>query len=127
MTLANSPTRFHEEPDLFIDFLKRLIQGVDYPVFLILDGHPVHRSVKVRKFVESVEGKLELYYLPGYSPELNPDETVWSYVKHHTIGKQVITGPDQFKALALGALRKLQKLPGIVRNFFLAKNLQYAM
>lgn len=113
--------------DLFIEFLKRLIQGVEYPIFLILDGHPVHHSVKVRKFVESTEGKLELYFLPGYSPELNPDETVWSYVKYHTIGKQIITGPDQFKALALGALRKLQKLPGIVRNIFLAKSLRYAM
>ena len=113
--------------DLFIAFLKQLITGVDYPVFLILDGHPVHRSLKVRKFVESTDGKLELYYLPGYSPELNPDETVWSYVKHHVMGKQLVTGPDQFKALALGALRKLQKLPGIVRNFFFSRNLQYAM
>jgi transposase len=98
-----------------------------YPVFHILDGHPVHHSVKVRKFVESTEGQLELYYLPGYSPELNPDETVWSYVKHHSIGKQVITGPDQFKKLALGTLRKLQKLPGIVKNFFLTRSLRYAM
>ncbi len=113
--------------DLFIEFLKRLIQGNEHPVFLILDGHPVHHSVKVRKYVESTEGQLELYYLPGYSPELNPDETVWSYVKHHSMGKQVIMGPDQFKKLALGTLRKLQKLPGIVRNFFLVRNLRYAM
>jgi transposase len=113
--------------DVFIEFLKRLIEGADCPIFLILDGHPVHHSVKVRKFVESTEGMLELYYFPGYSPELNPDETVWSYVKHHTMGKQAITGPDQFKKLALGALRKLQKLPGVVRNFFLARSLRYAM
>ncbi len=113
--------------DLFIEFLRRLTVGAEGPVFLILDGHPVHRSIKVRKYVESTEGMLELYYLPGYSPELNPDETVWSYVKHHTMGKQVVTGPDQFRKLALGALRKLQKLPGVVRNFFLAKTLRYAM
>lgn len=113
--------------DLFIEFLKRLIEGVDHPVFLILDGHPAHRSVKVRKFVESTEGKLELYFLPGYSPELNPDETVWSYVKHHSVGKEIITGPSQFRSLVLGALRRLQKLPGVVRNFFKAKDLRYAM
>lgn len=113
--------------DLFIEFLKRLIDKVEYPVFLILDGHPVHRSVRVRKFVESTEGKLELYYLPGYSPELNPDETVWSYVKHHTVGKQVITGPEQLKKLAFGALCKLQRLPSVVRNFFLVRSLLYAM
>jgi transposase len=113
--------------DLFIEFLKRLIEGIPSPVFLILDGHPAHRSVKVRKFVESSEGKLELYFLPGYSPELNPDETVWSYVKHHSVGKEIITGPSQFRSLVLGALRRLQKLPGVVRNFFKAKDLRYAM
>jgi transposase len=113
--------------NLFIEFLKRLIEGVDYPIFLILDGHPAHHFVKVRKFVESTEGKLELYFLPGYSPNLNPDETVWSYVKHHTVGKQVITGPAQFRTLVLRGLRKLQKLPGTVQNFFLAKSLCYAM
>jgi len=113
--------------EVFIEFLERLIAGAEGPTFLILDGHPVHRSVKVRKFVESTEGMLELYYLPGYSPELNPDENVWSYVKHHTMGKMAITGPDQFKKLALGVLRKLQKLPHIVLNFYLAKSLRYAM
>jgi len=113
--------------DVFIEFLKRLIAGAEGPTFLILDGHPVHRSAKVRRFVESTEGKLELYYLPGYSPELNPDETVWSYVKHHTMGKIAISGPDQFKKIALGVLRRLQKLPQIVRNFYLAKSLRYAM
>lgn len=113
--------------DLFIDFLKRLVSGADHPIFLILDGHAVHRSVKVRKYVESTDGMLELFFLPGYSPELNPDETVWSYIKHHTVGKKVVTGPDQFKSLVLGALRQLQKLRGVVRNFFLAKNLKYAM
>ena len=113
--------------NLFIEFLKRLMEGVNHPVFLILDGHPAHRSLKVRKFVESTEGKIELYFLPGYSPELNPDETVWSYVKHHSVGKEVITGPGQFRSLILGALRRLQKLPCVVRNFFKAKDVRYAM
>ena len=94
--------------DLFIEFLKRLIQGSEDPVFLILDGHPTHKSKKVREFVQSSNGKLELYYLPGYPPELNPDETVWAYVKHHSVGKEIITGPTEFRALVMGALRSLQ-------------------
>jgi transposase len=113
--------------DLFIEFLKRLIVGVNHPVFLILDGHPAHRSAKVRKFVESTEGELELYFLPGYSPEPNPDETVWSYVKHHSVGKEIITGPSQFHLLVLGALRRLRKSPCMVRNFFKAKDVRYAI
>ena len=72
---------------VFVDFLKRLIHGREQPIFLIVDGHPVHKSKMVKKFVESVEGKLMLFFLPGYSPNLNPDESVWSHVKHHTVGK----------------------------------------
>lgn len=113
--------------DLFIEFLQRLIKGADGPVFLILDGHAVHHSRKVRTFVESTEGMLELYFLPGYSPELNPDETVWAHIKYHTVGKQVISGPVQFRSLILGALRSLQKLPSVIRRFFAAKDLRYAM
>jgi hypothetical protein len=61
---------------VFIDFLKRLIHGQEQPIFLIVDGHPVHKSKMVKKFVESVEGKLQLFLLPAYSPDLNSDESV---------------------------------------------------
>ena len=64
---------------VFIAFLKRLIHGAEQPIFLVLDGHPVHRSKAVRSFVESTDGKLKIFLLPGYSPELNPDELVWHY------------------------------------------------
>ncbi|MDY6845380.1 MAG: IS630 family transposase [Thermodesulfobacteriota bacterium] len=69
--------------DRFIEFLKRLIHNADNPIFLIVDGHPTHRSGKVKRYVESTEGRLLLFYLPPYSPELNPDELVWNYVKKH--------------------------------------------
>jgi len=113
--------------NLFIEFLKRLLKGADGPIFLILDGHAVHRSRKVRTFVESTDGMIELYFLPGYSPELNPDETVWAHVKYHSVGKQVISGPDRFRSLILSALRSLQKIPSKVMSFFEAKDLRYAM
>ena len=62
--------------DVFVDFLKRLIHNWPRTVFLIVDGHPVHKSATVSRFVASIEGKLQLFYLPPYSPELNPDEQV---------------------------------------------------
>ncbi|MBM3120033.1 MAG: IS630 family transposase [Chloroflexi bacterium] len=62
--------------DVFVDFLKRLIHNWPRPVFLIIDGHPVHKSMAVSRFVASTEGRLRLFYLPPYSPELNPDEQV---------------------------------------------------
>ena len=109
----------------FIEFLQRLIKGADRAVFLIVDGHPTHRAVKVKKFVASTEGKLRLFFLPPYSPELNPDESVWNYVKNHHVGKATISGPAQFRALVLGTLRRLQKMPALVTSFFKQKELLY--
>ena len=109
----------------FIDFLQRLMKGAKRPIFLIVDGHPTHRAVKVKKFVASTDGQLRLFFLPPYSPELNPDESVWNYVKNHHVGKATITGPDQFRALVLGTLRRIQKMPDLVRSFFGQKELRY--
>ena len=111
--------------DKFIDFCKRLMADTDGPVFLVVDGHPVHRSKKVKSFVEDTDGGLRLFQLPGYSPQLNPDEWVWKNVKHDRVGRSGISGPDQFKALAVNALRRLQAMPHIVRGFFADPNLAY--
>jgi transposase len=100
------------------DFLTRLMHGAYAPVFLIWDGHPTHRSKIVQKCIASFDGRLEVYTLPSYSPELNPAEQVWNNVKHHGIGKKKIFGPDQMKAVVIGSLRRLQKLPSIVTAFF---------
>ncbi|MEN9846039.1 MAG: hypothetical protein RIS36_1186, partial [Pseudomonadota bacterium] len=67
---------------VFIDFLKRLLIGASGSIYLVLDRHPVHRSKKVAQFVESLEGKLRLFFLPPYAPEVNPDELVWNDVKN---------------------------------------------
>ena len=111
--------------DKFIEFCKRLIADTDGPVFLVVDGHPVHRSKKVKTFAESTRGQLRLFQLPGYSPQLNPDEWVWKNVKHDRVGRSGITGPDQFKALAVAAMRRLQAMPHIVRGFFVDPDLAY--
>ncbi len=51
------------------------------PVFIITDGHPVHKSKKVREFVASMKGRLSIFILPPYAPDLNPDELVWNYIR----------------------------------------------
>lgn len=102
----------------FIEFLKRLLHDESRPIFLVVDGHPVHRSRAVKKFVESTQGRLELHFLPPYSPEVNPVEQVWNHAKNHRVGKQLITGPDQLKRLVLSALRSLQRRAKIIRGFF---------
>ena len=92
--------------DTFVDFLKRLIHKWSRPIFLIVDGHPIHKSAAVSKFITSTKGRLQLFFLPPYSPELNPDEQVWNHLKNHGIGRQPITGPDQLKLLILSHLKK---------------------
>jgi transposase len=110
---------------VFIDFCRRLLHDAQGPVFLVLDGHPVHRSKAVKAFAASTEGRLRLCFLPGYSPELNPDEWVWKHVKHDRIGRAGVTSPDDLKAKVLAALHRLQKLPQLVRSFFRDPNLHY--
>jgi transposase len=74
----------------FIDFAKRLLHDTDGPVYLIVDGHPTHRAKAVKEFVASTRGRLKLFLLPGYSPELNPDEWVWKV--RHERGKEPDVG-----------------------------------
>ena len=110
---------------LFCDFLKRLIHNASAKIFLILDGHPVHRSSQVKEFVQSTKGRLRIFYLPPYSPELNPDELVWNNVKGR-IGRSSIKGPDDFQKKIRRHLKSLQRTPEKIRNFFNAPNLRYA-
>ena len=66
---------------VFIEFCKRLLADSDAPIYLVLDGHPAHRSKATRAFAASTADRLTLIFLPGYSPELNPDEWVWKNIK----------------------------------------------
>ena len=109
------------------DFLEKLMHNAEKPVYLIWDGHPTHRSKKVKEYIASFDGKLKVFILPSYSPELNPIEQAWNNVKGHGIGRKKIFGPDQLKAAVLGQLRKLQKLPEIVISFFRHPDCAYTL
>lgn len=111
---------------VFIEFLRRLLHGADRKVFLIIDGHPTHKAKKVKQFVETVADRLELFLLPPYSPELNPDELVWNDLKNNGIGRKVITGPEQMKREVLSFLRFLQKTPARIRSYFQEPHVAYA-
>jgi transposase len=115
--------RFNAER--FVDFLKRLIHNSRRPVFLIVDGHPVHKAKKVREYIESTDGNLRLFILPPYSPELNPSELVWNSVKSKRVGRKTITGPDDLKRKVISGLRALQKTPSKVASFFHEKYARY--
>jgi len=110
----------------FVQFLERLLDNQKRPVFLIVDGHPVHRAKKVKQFVASTAGRLRLFQLPPYCPDLNPDELVWNHVKRHRIARASVSGPDDLKKKVVSALRSLQKCPATIQGFFQAPSVRYA-
>jgi transposase len=110
---------------VFIEFCKRLAHDAQRLVYLVVDGHPVHRSKAVKEYVRSTEGRLKLFFLPSYSPELNPDEWVWKNVKHDRVGRTTTRSKAELKSLAMAALRRLQRTPELVRGFFRDPDLAY--
>ena len=101
-----------------VEFMRRLLSTTQRPVFLILDGHPAHKAKSVRTFAEKNKDRLHVFYLPGYSPDLNPDEWVWRSLKVHGTGRQSIAGPDQLHTLVTKTMRSLQRRPEVIRSFF---------
>lgn len=112
-------------PGVFIDFCQRLAHDSPGPAFVIVDGHPTHRSHVVADYVASTRGQVRLTVLPGYAPDLNPDEWVWKNVKTDHAGRASITSNHQLEAIARSALHRLQKLPHLVRSFFADPQLAY--
>jgi transposase len=110
---------------VFKQFLERLITGVDQKIFLIVDGHPAHKAKLVQRFIEENRDRIELFFLPPYAPELNPDELVWAHVKTR-IGKKTVETKIQMKEMVQSALHRLQKLPDTVAAFFRTPTCRYA-
>jgi transposase len=111
---------------VFIDFLKRLITGAKRAIFLIVDRGPAHIAKTTKEFVESLNGRLRLFYLPPYSPDRNPDELVWKHLKADTVGRMVITDKADFKTKVRASMRQLQNDPEKIRSFYQKPSLKYA-
>lgn len=79
-----------------------------------------------RDFVKSISKKLEIFFLPPYSPELNPDELVWNHLKSHTVGRSTVIDKQDFKKQVRKSMKSLQKNPEKIRSFFGKDSLKYA-
>ena len=111
---------------VFVSFLRRLVRQVGRKAFLIVDGHPVHRSAAVRRWLNGHADRLRVFYLPWYSPKLNPDELLNQDVKSNAVGRRRPADQQEMLANVRGYLRSTQKQPHIVRNFFHEENVRYA-
>ncbi|MBK3823929.1 IS630 family transposase [Paraburkholderia aspalathi] len=110
----------------FIEFMKRLLKQATRKIYLIVDGHPVHRSAAVKKFVAENAKRLRLIRLPGYCPELNPDELLNQDVKTNALGKSRPTSKADMIGTVRRHLHRRQKEPHVIRNLFKEKHVSYA-
>ncbi len=119
---------FHGKFDgrLFVEFMRRLLQQAAGTVYLIVDGHPVHRSSVAKDFVEANSERLRLIRLPGYCPELNPDELLNQDVKTNALGKSRPSNRAEMMSGVRSHLHHRQRQPQIIRNLFQEKHVRYA-
>lgn len=110
--------------DVFIEFLRRLLIGQDKKIILVVDGHPMHKSGKTKAFLEKHKDKIELIFLPPYSPKLNPDEWVWSHIKRE-VGRKTVSTKAELRKAAKRSLVKLQRAKEKVASFFKAPDTAY--
>lgn len=112
--------------DEFIDFLMDLIKDRTRPLFLIADRATFHCSKKVRKFIWHHRQKIRLFYLPTYSPELNPDEHAWEEIKDKQLGRKSIKNKRDLKKRLHGVLESLKDRAERIISFFHLPETQYA-
>jgi transposase len=111
---------------VFLGFLRRLVRQVGRRAFLIVDGHPVHRSAEVKRWVVAHARHLRLFYLPWYSPELNPDELLNQDVKSNALGRRRPQDQQELMDTVRSYLHSTQKQPHIVRSYFHEETVRYA-
>lgn len=108
--------------DVFIAFLKDLLN--EYPrrkLFVIADKASPHIAAATRKFADS-QPRLELFYLPSYSPDFNPDEEVWNHLKNHELKGHNAQNKKGLRRKTTKALRRMKNRPPLVRSFFYRSN-----
>jgi len=112
--------------ETFITFLKRLVRQVPGMIFLIVDGHPVHKSKKVSLWLKNYRAKIRIFFLPGYSPELNPDELLNQDVKSNSVGRKRPRTQTEMISNVRGFLRSKQNHPLKVKQYFMGEHVRYA-
>ena len=113
--------------EVFIKFMSRLIEKSEQKVYLIVDGHPAHKTKTVKKWLESNSNKISLHYLPAYSPELNPDEYLNQDIKTNIVGKSRPVNQFQLVNNVKSFLKSRQRNPLKVMAYFHVKHVLYAL
>jgi transposase len=109
----------------FVEFLRAFLRTRARRVFVVVDGHPAHRAKIVAQHVQSLKGRLELHFLPGYAPELNPDELVWNHLRQHGTSKKPLKKNESLRRRVEADLCAVKKDRPLIRSFFHAESVAY--
>lgn len=101
----------------FREFLKDFLKRRRRAVFLVVDGHPAHRAGLISSLVQELRGRLELHFLPGYAPDLNPDEFVWNHMRQKGVTKKPLRRNESLRARVEEDLAAIKMDPMLVRSF----------
>ena len=111
--------------DRFVTLLRRMMRRRTKPLHLVLDGLPAHKTSLVKAYVASTEGRLTLHFLPGYAPDLNPDELVWSHVKRTGVARTPLRKGEKLEEKIEAQLAAMKKMPSLIQSFFKAPSVAY--
>jgi transposase len=102
-----------------VHFLRQLERQVPGPLLIIWDGASIHRGQEVKQFLAAGHAaRLHLELLPGYAPELNPDEGVWHTLKDKELANVACADLDQLRLEARQAIRRVRRHPEVIRGYF---------
>jgi transposase len=111
--------------DSFIGFLRKLLKHRTRPLMLLLDRASFHCSKKVRRFVRAHRSQIRIFFLPTYSPKMNPAEQVWNAIKNNGLRRMLITTKSELKRKLKSQLRRLQMCKEKVKSFFKLRETSY--
>jgi transposase len=101
-----------------VAFLQALNTQIRRKLLIIWDGLGVHKSRRVRDYLESLGGRIQIEFLPAYAPELNPTEYIWGHLKQHEIANLCARNLAELSPIARNRLRSMQRRPQLIRAFW---------
>jgi transposase len=109
------PTSYDAEA--VVGFLRVLLRKISGKIVLIWDGSPIHRAHEIKDFLKRGAAKrLHLEQLPGYAPDLNPDEGIWNYLKRVELGNVCCSDLDQLHRKLIQAKERLRHKKEIIKS-----------
>lgn len=111
--------------ELFVSLLRKMMRYRAKPLHLVVDGLPAHKTKLVKDYVQSTQERLTLHVLPGYAPELNPDEAVWSHMKRTGVARAPLRKGERLRDKVEEQLKAIKASPKLIRSSFLAPSVAY--